>query len=197
MFSLESWNINPNKSWFVRLADGGANIAVGLYLSRDEAEAQTNRQAHGVTSGFGSALPVTLAMDAGSTIPISLFQELHTWHLKVSGQDGDSIKIYKIKEFVDLDEVSHPIYRNSCLITSRATAEIDSHTHARILKEVELGSHLPELEPGRVVRLDSSRRGKDNLLQTLEHRIAGEISEDREAKLTSSVTVANYLTLRR
>jgi hypothetical protein len=197
MLSISSWNIDPNRVWFVRLADNGANIAVELYLNKANAQAQANRQAHGNTSGFGSNLPVTLANDPGAAYPVSLFQPAYPWHLRVSGSDADPAKIYRIKEFVDLEEISHPVFRNAALITTRASAEIDAHTHARIAKEIELGSHLPTLEPGDTVRLNSTRRGKDEILQAIEHRIQGEINEGGEARLTSTLTVAAYIALRR
>jgi hypothetical protein len=98
---------------------------------------------------------------------------------------------------VDLDEISHPIYRNEDLIATRARAEIDAHTHAVIRKAVDLGSHIPTLEAGDIVQVASTRRGKTELLQVLEHRIAGEISEGGETRLTSSIAFAGYLALRR
>lgn len=194
---VTAWNINPNRVWFVRLADAGASILVELYLTQADAQAQTDRQAAGDTSGFGSDLPVTLAIDPGASVPVLLYQAAHSWHLRISGADGDPTKIYKVKEFVDLDEISHPIYRNSALIETRARAEIDAHTHARIPRQVELGSHIPTLEPGDTVRLNSARRGKDEMYQALEHRMAGEINDDGEARLTSSISVAGYLALKR
>jgi hypothetical protein len=193
-FSIAAWNINPNRVWFVRLADAGSVISAELFLTQADAEAQTNRQASGATTGFGSALPVTLEYDLGATVPVTFFQD-ETWHLKVSGADADPVKIYKIKEFVDLDEISHPIYRNTNLITTRATAEIDAHTHAVIRKEVGLGSHLPDLEPGDIVQINSTRRGKNELLQVTEHRISAEISD--ETTLTSTLSVSGYLALKR
>ncbi|MFA5706157.1 MAG: hypothetical protein WDA41_07365 [Candidatus Neomarinimicrobiota bacterium] len=193
-FSITAWNINPNRVWFVRLSDAGSNIGVELYLTQADAEAQTNRQASGSTTGFGSDIEVILTPDLGATVPAVFYLD-YTWHLKVSGSDGDETKIFKVKEFVDLDEISHPIYRNTDLITTRATAEIDAHTHAVIRKEVTLGSHIPDIEPGDIVTINSTRRGKDELLQVTEHRIAAEISE--ETSLTSTLSIAGYLALKR
>lgn len=195
-FAINAWNINLNLVWFVRLADVGSGISVELYLTQADAEAQTNRQAYGETSGFGSSLPVTLSSDPAGH-QVSLFQDAYSWHLLVSGSDGDPAKIFKIKEFVDLEEIDHPLFRNSCLIAIRAAAEIDAHTHARSTKEIEFGSHLPTLEPGEVLRLNSTRRGKDELLQAVEHRITGEVNDAGEARLTSTATVAAYLALKR
>ena len=42
-FSIDSWNINPNRAWFVRLSDSGSGISVELYLSPEDAQAQISR----------------------------------------------------------------------------------------------------------------------------------------------------------
>lgn len=195
-FSIDSWNINPNRAWFVRLSDGGSGISVELYLSQAEAQSQTTRQAHGITAGYGAELGLTLSNDPGAAFPVSLFQD-YLWHLKVSGASGDAAKVFKVKEFVDLDEIDHPIFRNAALIPLRAAAEIDAHTHALIRKEITLGSHLPELEPGGIVRLSSSRRGRIENLQVVEHRIVGEQSEGGETRLTSTIAATSHMALRR
>ncbi len=197
MLEINSWNVNPNREWFVRLSDAGSAIAAGLYLTQADALAQTKRQAHGVTAGFGTALPVTLANEPAAEAPVSFFQPTYNWHLLVSGQDGNTVRILRVREFVDLDEIEHPIYRNEALITSRASAEIDAHTHAKISKDISLGAHLPTMEPGDTVRIDSSRRGKDEVLQVIEHRILAESLDSGETRLTSSLTAASYLPLRR
>ncbi len=194
---ITAWNIDPNRLWFVRLSDADAGIRAELYLSEADAEEQANLQASGYTSGYGSNQPIALNMDPAATVSISLFQPVYPWHLKVSGAALDPVQIYRVREFVDLDEISHPIYRNEDLITTRARAEIDAHTHAVIRQAVDLGSHIPTLEAGDIVQLASTRRGKTERLQVLEHRIAGEISEGGEMRLTSAITVAGYLALKR
>ena len=195
--SIASWNINPNRLWFVRMADAGAGILVKLYITQADAEADTNLQASGNSVGFGINLPVTLTNDPTATEPISLFQDTYSWHLGVSGSSGDVSITYRIKEFVELDEINDPIYRNEDLIATRAAAEIDAHTHAVINKDLTLGSHIPTLEPGDVVQVTSTRRGKTELLQVMSHRISGEVSESGEMSLTSSLSVAGYLALTR
>ncbi len=191
--SITNWNIEPNRVWFVRLADNGSTILVELYLTQAAAEARTNLQASGSSSGFGADLAVTLANDPGATVPVSLFESSYAWHLKVSGSDADPTKIFQVKEFVDLDEINHPIYRNEILIPLRAAAEIDAHTHAAISRELELGSHLPELDAGDIVEIDSVRAGAVNQFgQVMEHRITAEPNS-----LTSTIEVATYLALKR
>src|SRR4030043_279373 len=120
--SVVNWNITENIVWFVRLVDTGTGISVKLYLSQADAEAQTNLQASGESTEYGSELDITLDNEEGASTPVSLYQEGYEWHLIAAGQNGDPTKIFKVKEFVDLDEISHAIYRNSELITARATA---------------------------------------------------------------------------
>jgi hypothetical protein len=195
-FSIDAWNVSPNRLWFAKLADSGSNIQCGLYLTEADAAAGTNRQANG-SCGYGSGVQLVLAADSGATVAVEYFQSGHAWHLKVSGSVSSATKVFRVAEFVELDEISHPIYRNEDLITSRATAEIDAHTHATIRKEIALGSHDPTLEPGDIVRLNSTRRGKNELLQVMEHRISAEVSDGGEMSLTSAITAAGYLELKR
>ena len=197
MLSIASWNINPNRVWWVRLSDGGSGIRAEIYLSKAEAEAQSGVQASGTSAAFGTAQPIVLTNDGAATYPVVLFQDIYTWHLLASGADGDPVQIYRMKEFVDLDEINDPIYRNELLITTRGKAEVDAHTHATITKDIALGSHIPTLEPGDIVQLASARRGKTELLQVMEHRIAGEVNDSGEMSLTSSLIAAGYLVLRR
>ena len=192
-FSIANWNIAENIVWFVRLADAdsGAGISVGLYLSQANAQSQTNKQASG-SCGYGSNKDVTLTNESGATKPVSLFRDDYGWHLTVSGAGGDSAKIFKVKEFVDLEEISHAIYRNSSLITARSMAEINAHTHAAIIRQISLGTHLPSIEIGNIARLTSTRRGVDDYSQIVEHTITG--APDR---LSSEVEIRKYLELKR
>jgi hypothetical protein len=191
-FSIDNWNINPNRLWFVRLYDAASGIGVELYLSLADAQAQTNRQAHGISSGYGTAKLITLAVDAGASVSVSLFQTAYSWHVLVSGLSGYVAKIFQLKPFVDLPEISDPLYRNEVLIPLLAAAEINAHTHAKIERSVDLASHLPELEPGDIVEIDSYRLGGAPLGQVTEHGITGELD-----KLTSALTVTSYLPLTR
>ncbi len=191
MLSIVNWNIAQNIIWYVRLADAGSTISVELYLTQSDAEAQTNMQASGESSGYGS-VEVTLTNEVGATEPVALFRDDYAWHLTVSGAASDSTKIFKVKEFVDLDEISHAIYRNSSLITARAMAEINAHTHAAIIRQISLGTHLPELEIGDVARLISTRRGLDDYGQIFEHTIIG-----TPDSLVSEIEIRKYLELKR
>jgi len=192
MLSIVNWNIAEKSTWFVRLADGGSAVAVELYVTQADAEAQTNLQASGGTSGYGSSLEVELTNEEDAAAPVSLFQEDYSWHLSVAGQSGDDTKIFKVREFVEMDEISHSIYRNSALITARATAEINAHTHAAIVRNISLGTHLPEIEVGQIAELDSSRRGIDDLSQIYEHQIVG-----TPDSLVSEIETRKYLELKR
>ena len=190
--SVLNWNIDENRVWFVRLADTGSAVSVELYLTQADAEAQDNLHASGESTGYGTALEVTLVNESGADVPVSLFQEEYAWHIIVAGQNGDATKIYKIKEFVEIEEISHSIYRNSALISARATAEINAHTHAAIVREIGLGTHLPEIEPGQILEVDSDRRGIDDLSQITEHTIIG-----TQDSIVSNLATHKYMALKR
>ncbi len=193
-YLITGWNITPNRVWYVRLAPTeSAAIDVELYLTQANAEARTSLQASGTSDVSGQ---VTLTNDPDATEPVSLYQSSYLWHLLVSGSSV-AATIFRVKEFVELDEIGDPLFMNSDLIPIRANAEIDLHTHAVIRKEIELGSHLTTLEPGDVVALSSTRADRSENLQVLEHNISGEISEGGEMKLTSTIVAAAYMALKR
>lgn len=192
MLSVVNWNIDENIVWYVRLADSGSAVSVEMYLTQADAEAQTNLQASGESSGYGSDLDVTLTNDPDATNPVSLFIDVYSWHLRVDGENGDPVKVYQVKRFVEIDEISHSIYRNSILIAARAAAEINAHTHAEIIRDIVLGTHLPEIDVGQIARLASDRRGVDDLGQIYEHRIIGTPNS-----LISEVETRKYIEIKR
>lgn len=192
MLSIINWNVAENRVWFVRFSDTGSAVLVELYLTQADAQARTNLQASGESSGYGSALEVTLVNDSGATVPVSFFQEEYSWHIVVSGLNGDTTKIYKIKEFIELEEISHAIYRNSTLIAARAAAEINAHTNAAIVRTCALGTHLPEIEPGQIMGINSVRRGINDLSLITEHVITG-----TQNSLVSTVETKKYMALKR
>ena len=172
-FAISAWNIDPNRVWYVRLADAGSNISVELYATQADAEAQTNLQASGATTGFGSSLSVTLTNATGATYPVSLYQSTYSWHLLVSGADGDSTAIFRIREFVDLDEIDHAVYRNADLIPIRAAAEIDAHTHVKYIRSLQCALPILAAQEGAIGTLDSARRALSELGQVTQQTITG------------------------
>ena len=190
--TIASWNIDPNRVWFVRLADAGTTISVELYATLADAQARTNLQASGATTGFGSSLSVTLTNATGATYPVSLYQSTYTWHLLVSGADGDSTTIFRVKEFVDLDEIDHAVYRNAALIPIRAAAEIDAHTHAQYTRSIQTGIPILSATEGTIGSLTSSRRTLSELAQVASHTITGTPSS-----LTSDLELLTYKALKR
>jgi len=190
--AIVNWNIAENIIWFVRLADSGSAVLAELYLTQADAQAQTNLQAGGESAGYGSSLEVTLDNEEGAETPVSLFRDEYSWHITLAGQNGDETKIFEIKEFVEMDEISHSIYRNSSLITTRATAEINSHTHAAIMRNISLATHLPGIEPGDIAGVDSARLDIDDLSQIFEHQIVG-----TPDSLLSEIKTKKFLELKR
>lgn len=197
MLEIINWNISPNQDWFVRLLDDSAGITAELYLTDSDASAQTNRQAAGSTSGYGSALSVVLTNDPDATSPVSEFQAEYDWHLQVSGAAGDATKIYKVREFVELPEISAAIYRSQDLITRKAAAQINAHTHASITRSAELGVHLPEADIGQIAQITSASRGIDVLGQIDHMTIEGYVTETGEASLINTIEAVEYLELTR
>lgn len=189
---INSWNVAENIVWYVRLADSGSGVSVELYLTQADAEAQTNLQASGASAGYGANLEVELTNEENATTPVTLFVDDYDWHIMVSGASEDPTKIFKLREFVEMEEISHAIYRNSALITERATAEIDAHTHAAVIRNIILGAHLPEIEVGQIAGLNSDRRGVNDLNQIHEHRIIG-----APDGLISEIETRKYLELTR
>jgi len=189
---IDNWNISENILWYARLSDSGSSVLVELYLTQADAEAQTNLQASGESSGYGSNLEVELTNEGDAVTPVSLFIADYDWHVMVSGASEDATRVFKVREFVEMDEISHPIYRNSALITARATAEINAHTHAAIIRNISLGTHLPEIEAGDIAGLNSARRGVDDLSQIHEHQIIG-----TPDSLVSEIETRKYLELKR
>ncbi len=196
---IHNWNVSPNRNWFVRMFDSGddTGFTVELYLTAADAQNQTNRQASGKSDGYGTERPVILANDEGSTYPVSAFQAEYTWHLLVSGLASDSIKIYKVREFVELPEISAAIYRSQDLIARRAAAEINAHTHARIIRTAELAVHLPDADIGQIAQITSTSRGIDALGQIDHMTIEGYVTETGESALINTVEAVEYLELTR
>jgi len=100
-------------------------------------------------------------------------------------------------KLVPLDPIENAIYCNPTIISLRATAEIDAHRHVKIPYGLELGTVLPTMEPGDILRTRSDRRGKDTLGQVSRISITGKVSENREASLASTLTVNTYKELNR
>lgn len=192
MLSIVNWNIDENIVWYVRLADSGSGVSVEMYLTQADAEAQTDLQASGESSGYGSSLEVALTNEEGAETPVTFFRDEYSWHLTVAGENGDDTKIFKVKEFVEMDEISHSIYRSGDLISARATAEINAHTHAAVVRQVSLGIHLPEIDVGDIAGLDSARHGIDDFSQIHEHQIIG-----TPDSLVSELETRKYLELKR
>lgn len=199
---LENWNVSPNKTWFVSV--------LGYYIDEYETgnlitlyDTLTDLQNHTNAVSYGYLDTVTLEVvlepvdEYDEAIPY-YYQDLK-YHLMLSGivAEGEEY-LFKVKPLTDLDEIRHPIYNNSNIALSRGEAELDLHTYAVIGRELVLGTHIPELEPGETVNLTSVRRGETSKKsQILGETIAGTINEDGTASLITSINVANYLELSR
>lgn len=191
-FTITSWNLEPNQEWFVRLYNATTGIGVELYENRADADVQANIITSAISAGFGTGKEIVF-----NSTSVWLFQSAYDWHLLVSGVVTDPAIVYRVKAFVDLDELDHPIFRNNDLALLRAGSEIDSHTHAVLRYSVETGVYFPTLEPGDIVALVSTVRGFSKLVQVTEHGIEYNQEDSGDTSLTSRLEVSGYMALNR
>jgi len=168
-FAITEWNLNPNRNWYVKLADAGSEISIKLYLTAADAVADTNLVAEG-TAAFGTGVEAALAMDAAGAPEISLFNAALSYHLKVSGADSDTTKTFHVMPFVDLPDINNSIYRSELLINKKATIEINRHTHTAKIRSIGVGNHNPALAVDDVLGVQSTMRGID-VLTTVSERV--------------------------
>lgn len=190
---ITNWNISENNTWYVRLFDTGTAIGVGLYTSAQNAIDQTNRNAYG-SAEYGTDSDCILTADSGYSI--SLFQSYYTWHLKVSGQNGDtSPKIYKMSSFTDLEPIINAIYRNAELVEVKSTYEINLHTHSQTVRMIPLGKHITDIFVGGKITFNSTRRNVNEVNQIVGHTITGTVSKGGETRLTSTLKTIRFTTM--
>lgn len=190
-FSVTAWNLNPNRDWYVKLSDSGADILVELYPTQSDAEGGTNLTASG-TADFGSNSQVMLTMASGGSPEISLFDAKATYHLKVAGQDADATKIFHISPFVDLPGITHGIYQSEGMISPRASYEINAHTHTSKIKSIGIANHIPEMQAGDILRIQSTRLAVDVLTEITDLTISGTTDS-----LVNTVETIEYVDLSR
>uniref|UniRef100_A0A6M3KI93 Uncharacterized protein n=1 Tax=viral metagenome TaxID=1070528 RepID=A0A6M3KI93_9ZZZZ len=186
---ITNWNVEENRDWFVQLSDSGSAILAELFYTKSDAQHGNNRVAYG-SGSYGTDQEVILTAESGYSI--NLFQSEYLWYLKVSGTAGNPTKVYRLKAFTDLDPILHSIFRNTDLITLKATEEINAHTYAKILRDTPLGTHIPDIAVGDVLTINSSRRGVNEQNQILSHIIQGVISKG-DVRLTSNLKIVKYL----
>lgn len=194
-FSIDNWNINENVIWYVRMADTGADISVKLFRTQAGAEANDSSYDSYATVAYGSDVEVALEPNTDVS-DVELFQTDLDWHLRVSGQNGDSIVVYKVGVFTDLPEIRDPIYANEDLILSRATAEINEHTHMKFPRTLGIPDHLESVSVGDVIQLTSTRRNKTEKSQVMSKEIGYSVTSN-EVSLRTTLVTASYLAMRR
>jgi len=190
-FSITGWNIDPNQDWYCKLSDSGTDILVELYTTQADAEAGENLTASGSTD-FGIGSDVVLVMDAGGAPEISLFDAETTYHLKISGQDADETKIFHVSPFVDLPGITHGIYQSEGMISPRASYEINAHTHTSKIKSIGIANHIPAMQAGDVLRIQSTRLAVDVLTEITDLTISGTTDS-----LVNTVETIEYVDLSR
>jgi hypothetical protein len=186
-FAITEWNLNPNRNWYVKLADAGTDISIKLYPTQADAVANTNLTAEG-TAVFGTGSE-TLLIATGSLL-ISLFNDALLYHLKVSGADADTAKTFHIKPFVDLPDINHNVYRSESLIQKKALAEINAHTHTAKIRSIGIANHNPLLRTDDVINIQSTMRSLNVLATVSERLISGTPDE-----LIDQIETVEYLDL--
>jgi hypothetical protein len=186
-FAITEWNLNPNRNWYVKLADAGTDISVKLYPTQADAVANTNLTAEG-TAVFGTGSE-TLLIATGSLL-ISLFNDALLYHLKVSGADADPAKTFHIKPFVDIPDINHNVYRSEALIQKKALAEINAHTHTAKIRSIGIANHNPLLRTDDVINIQSTMRSLNVLATVSERLISGTPDE-----LIDQIETVEYLDL--
>ena len=193
--TLLNWNVYPNQLWYVKLiGDSGSGMVVQLFETEADLTAGTNITA----SGIVDADTLEVVLSDSLSVDMEFYYEDYTAHLTVSKLlTGTATRSFKLKPLTDISEIDHAIYNNSNISISRGEAELDLHTYAILRREIALGSHLPELECGEFVELNSVRRNKLEKSQVLSMTIAGSASDDGTSELITTINVANYLELSR
>lgn len=193
-FEIDDWNINPNQVWYVRLYDSGFFTEIELYNTESDAQRAVDRVANG-SAVHGTAEEVTLTNDP--TEPdIEFFNNSLTYHMKVSGDPGDPLRITKVNQFTDLDEIASSLFTSAIVIQARAFHEINLGTHTRMERSLELAEHDPDMDEGTVLRLMSDMRGLDNLVEVEELTINISQGDDGETRVTEVLSTIEWLDFR-
>lgn len=171
-FAITEWNLNPNRNWYVKLADAGTDISVKLYPTQVDAAAGINLVAEG-TAAFGTGSETLLIMSVTGDPLISLFNDALLYHMKVSGADADPAKTFHIAPFVDLPDINHNVYRSESLIQKKALAEINAHTHTAKIRSIGIANHNPGLSTDDVLNIQSTVRSLNVLATVSEILISG------------------------
>lgn len=191
MFSINSWNLNPNKDWYVKFDNLTSYMLVRLFNTATDALNGTNLVAT-ANVDFGDDEGVTLEMADSGSPTISLFNPAVPFHLVVSGASGDTGKTYHLYPFVDLPEINNSVYRSEDLILRRVTNEINLHTHVYKNKTVSLSTVIDGLDINDVLEIDSDFRGGTS------NNLVDEITISGTSKsLVATVGCVEYLDFKR
>lgn len=188
---LQSWNVSPNKTWYVDVT----NAIVTLYDTQADMLNGVNPVATGEADEY--TLDVVLSYVDEYEGDVAFYYSDLLVHLYLS-EIISGTRQFKVNPLTDIAELRHPIYNNSNIIISKGEAELNLHTYMVLKKGLVLGTHLPELEPGDVISLTSTRRGTtEKKSQVLSETISGSISGSGEASLVNTIQIADYKELSR
>jgi len=179
----------PN--WKARSVYEGGII---LYLTLADLLAQTNPVASGEVN---ADLQVVCTKATGGDMGY-YYQDL-PYHFSLSEDIASAgYRRFKIRPLTDISEIRHPIYKNTTIILTKGIAEVNLQTYAILGRELVLGSHLPEIEPGDVICLTSSRRDVSvEKSQVLSETINGSVDSNGQASLITAIRTTKYTELYR
>lgn len=187
---IQDWNVSPNQTWYV-MVDG---LSVYLYATQADLEADINV----VASGTADPDTLKTVLFYASTLEaMNYYYQDWESHLTLSAYVTTGKHYFKLKPMTDLSEIRHPIYNNASIVEMRGEAELNLHTYAVLKRELTLGTHIPEMEVGEIVYHSSTRRGLSRTSQILAQTISGASEGDGSCYLLNTITVANYMELKR
>ena len=162
---------------------------MSLYRTQSDAENETNVVASS-SGGYGLSIEIILP-------EIPRFLDIYNWNLVVSGLAGDEQKIFRVKPFVEGDEISGGIFRNSSLALVRATEEIDEHSMMRKTRSLTMGIHFPTLETGTIGQISNNRRSRVTKGWISRNEIVFNITDDGSCSLINQIEMNEWIQLRR
>lgn len=168
--SVNDWNINPNITWFVQLSDSGSGILVELYDENPTLGSPSLVASADV--GYGST-EVNLTQAYASPQELEYYNGTIDYHLKVSGQSGDSQRTFQVGPFTDLQDIEDPIYQSESMAYLRIEKEIKNHTRTKVNRDISLAAFENSVDVGNVVTLSTTREGLSENLEVTGFSITG------------------------
>lgn len=191
-FEIIDWNLLPNQRFFVRLEDSTNQVAIDIFNTKADLDADSNRVAFAVVNyGLGRLVTVTAdTTEPSSGDPIAKFNTDLDYDLIIDSADGDTLKKFQVGPFTDLPPIEDALLVTEQMIQARATLEINRGTHSATMRNLRLDKHFEDLNEGDIVSLSSTKRGVASELNRIDDiSIEVQIGADGEADFFDVVQV--------